>query len=70
MRCGSRLSATSLFVISTYRAAWSVDAHRGVVGSTSDPSHARFSGLPKCCRRMSVIVAYCVPHSSILCDTH
>ena len=29
------------------------------------------SSLQKCCRRAPVIVAYCVPHSSmLLCDTH
>lgn len=42
-----------------------VDADRGVVSSTSDASHARFSrgasiSLPKCCCRTPVIVAYCV----------
>jgi hypothetical protein len=48
-----------------------VDADGGVVSSTSDASHARFSrgasiSWPKCCCCTPVIVAYCVPHSSTL----
>ena len=59
------------FYISISSSIVPFDADGGVVSSTSDASHARFSrgasiSWPKCCCCTPVIVAYCVPHGSTL----